>query len=131
MAPTVRQLVGSLLLFKNYSRKSPELMELMLLSLLTANHAHAAATRLQLQDPDEAHLCGMFRNLGEVLIAGHFPEDYQRIRARIRDDDRSDPAAVKMVLGFPYIDLGAGRRWRTGATCGDGVDTARTTVPGA
>jgi len=112
-ARTVRQLAGSLLLFENYSRKSPELKELMLLSLLTANHARAAATRLQLQDPEEAHLCGMFRNLGEVLIAGHFPEDYQRIRALMRDDGRSEAAATKMVLGFPYTDLGVevSRHW--------------------
>ena len=112
-ARTVRQLAGSLLLFENYARKSPELKELMLLSLLTANHARAAATRLQLQDPEEAHLCGMFRNLGEVLIAGHFPEDYQRIRALMRDDGRSETSAVKMVLGFPYVDLGAevARHW--------------------
>lgn len=112
-ARTVRQLASSLLLFENYARKSPELKELMLLSLLTANHARATATRLQLQDPEEAHLCGMFRNLGEVLIAGHFPEDYQRIRALVRDDGRTETAAVKMVLGFPYIDLGAevARHW--------------------
>ena len=112
-ARTVRQLAGSLLLFENYSRKSPELKELMLLSLLTANHARAAATRLQLQDPEEAHLCGMFRNLGEVLIAGHFPEDYQRIRALVRDDGRSESVATKMVLGFAYADLGVevARHW--------------------
>lgn len=112
-ARTVRQLAGSLLLFENYARKSPELKELMLLSLLTANHARATATRLRLQDPEEAHLCGMFRNLGEVLIAGHFPEDYQRIRALIHDDGRSEAVATKMVLGFAYTDLGVevSRHW--------------------
>lgn len=112
-ARTVRQLAGSLLLFENYSRKSPELKELMLLSLLTANHARAAATRLRLQDPEEAHLCGMFRNLGEVLIAGHFPDDYRTIRTLMRDDARSEHAATKMVLGFAYADLGVevSRHW--------------------
>jgi HD-like signal output (HDOD) protein len=112
-ARTVRQLAGSLLLFENYARKSPELKELMLLSLLTANHARATATRLRLQDPEEAHLCGMFRNLGEVLIAGHFPEDYQRIRALMRDDGRSEAVATKIVLGFAYTDLGVevSRHW--------------------
>lgn len=112
-ARTVRQLAGSLLLFENYSRKSPELKELMLLSLLTANHARATATRLQLPDPEEAHLCGMFRALGEVLIAGHFPEDYRRIRALMRDEGCSEAAATKAVLGFPYTDLGVeiSRHW--------------------
>lgn len=112
-ARTVRQLAGGLLLFENYSRKSPELKELMLLSLLTANHARAAATRLQLQDPEEAHLCGMFRNLGEVLVAGHFPDDHRRIRTLMQDDGRTESAATKMVLGFPYTDLGVevSRHW--------------------
>lgn len=112
-ARTVRQLAGSLLLFENYARKSPELKELMLLSLLTANHARAAATRLQLQDPEEAHLCGMFRNLGEVLVAGHFPEDYTRIRALMADGAHSESAATRIVLGFPFADLGVevSRHW--------------------
>lgn len=112
-ARTVRQLASGLLLFENYARKSPELKELMLLSLLTANHARAAATRMQLQDPEEAHLCGMFRNLGEVLIAGHFPEDYARIRTLISDDGRSEAAATRAVLGFAFTDLGVevSRHW--------------------
>lgn len=112
-ARTVRQLASGLLLFENYARKSPELKELMLLSLLTANHARAAATRMQLQDPEEAHLCGMFRNLGEVLIAGHFPEDYARIRTLVREEGRTEAAATRAVLGFPFTDLGVevSRHW--------------------
>ena len=111
-ARTVRQLASSLMLFENYARKSPELKELMLLSLLTANHARAAAARLQ-QDPEEAHLCGMFRNLGEVLVAGHFPEDYARIRAIMADGTQSEAAATRQVLGFPFADLGVqvSRHW--------------------
>ena len=111
-ARTVRQLAGSLLLFEHYAHRSPELRELMLLSLLTANHARAAAIRLQLPDPEEAHLCGMFRNLGEVLVAGHFPDDYAAIRA-LREGGASEVAAVKQVLGFPYVELGTAiaRHW--------------------
>lgn len=103
-AKVVRQIAGSLLLFENYSRKSPALKELMLLSLLTANHARAAAMQLGLMEPEEAHLCGMFRNLGEVLVAGHFPEEYVRIQTLIVDG-RSENAACKDILGFPYADL--------------------------
>lgn len=112
-ARTVRQLAGSMLLFENYSRKSPELKELMLFSLLTANHARATAMRLQLQDPEEAHLCGMFRNLGEVLIAGHFPADYLRIRTLMKNEGATEQAATKSVLGFPFADLAVevSRHW--------------------
>jgi HD-like signal output (HDOD) protein len=112
-ARTVRQLAGSLLLFENYSRKSPELKELMLLSLLTANHARATALRMQLQDPEEAHLCGMFRNLGEVLVAAHFPEDYRVIHALMTEQDLSEATAARRVLGFQFNDLGVeiSRHW--------------------
>lgn len=38
----------------------------------------------------------MFRNLGEVLVACYFHDDYQRIRSLIQDDGRSD-LFVEMV----------------------------------
>jgi hypothetical protein len=104
-ARTVRQIASSLLLFENYSKKSPALKELMLLSLLTANHARATATQMGHMEPEEAHLCGMFRNLGEVLIAGHFPDEYAKIRTLVADEDISEVAATKQVLGFAYADL--------------------------
>ncbi|MCA2990131.1 HDOD domain-containing protein [Gemmatimonas sp.] len=112
-ARTVRQLASSLLLFENYSRKSPQLKELMLMSLLTANHARATALHLQLPEPEEAHLGGMFHNLGEVLIAAHFPEDHGLIRTLMQEQGKSESTATEMVLGFAYADLGAelSRQW--------------------
>ncbi len=105
-ARTVRQLASSLLLFENYARRSSGLKELMLLSLLTANHAREIATRLGRGDPEEAHLCGMFRNLGEVLIACHFADDYARIHTLVRDQAQSLESAAFAVLGFRYEELG-------------------------
>ncbi len=105
-ARTVRQLASSLLLFENYARRSSGLKELMLLSLLTANHAREVANRMGHGDPEEAHLCGMFRNLGEVLIACHFPDDYARIHTRVRDNRQSEESAAFAVLGFRYEELG-------------------------
>lgn len=105
-ARTVRQLASSLLLFANYRRHSAGLKELMLLSLLTANHARNIAIRLGVTDPEELHLCGMCRNLGEVLIACHFPVDYARIHTLIRDGKHREASAALAVLGFRYEDLG-------------------------
>ncbi|WP_411278612.1 HDOD domain-containing protein [Gemmatimonas sp.] len=112
-AKTVRQLASSLLLFENFHRRSPALKELMLQSLLTANHAREVANKLGMQEPEEAHLCGMFRNLGEVLIACHFGEDYARIQTMMHDEGKSETGAIKAVLGFAYADLGAevSRHW--------------------
>jgi len=105
-ARTVRQLASSLLLFENYRKHSAGLKELILLSLLTANHAREVAVKLGLPDPEEVHLCGMCRNLGEVLVACHFPVDYARILTLVRDHQHHDAGAALAVLGFRYEDLG-------------------------
>lgn len=105
-ARTVRHLASSLLLFENYSRRSPQLKELMLMSLLTANQARDTATRLGVGDPEEAHLCGMFRNLGEVLVACHFPDDYTSIQTAVAERRLTPTGAANAVLGFRYEELG-------------------------
>jgi len=112
-ARTVRHLASSLLLFENYARRSDQLKELMLLSLLTANHARETVARLGNGDPEEAHLCGMFRNLGEVLIACHFPDDYAAIQQAIHDCRLTSSGAANAVLGFRYEELGVAlsRHW--------------------
>lgn len=105
-ARTVRHLASSLLLFENYSRRSPKLKELMLLSLLTANQSREIATRLGVADAEEAHLCGMFRNLGEVLVACHFPDEYSAILLAMESRKLSAVGAANAVLGFRYEELG-------------------------
>lgn len=105
-ARTVRHLASSLLLFENFARRSENLKELMLLSLLTANNARETVTRLEIADPEEAHLCGMFRNLGEVLVACHFPADYQEIQTVMRERRITDTGAANAVLGFRFEELG-------------------------
>ncbi len=112
-AGTVRNLAASLLLFEHYRKRSPGLKELMLLSLLTANHAREVAMLRNLPDPEEANLCGMFRNLGEVLVAAYFPREYARILQQMEQRGSGQAAAAFDVLGFPFEDLGEAmaRNW--------------------
>jgi len=112
-ARTVRHLAASLLVFDHYRKRSPGLKELMLLSLLTANHAREIAMRRRLPDAEEAHLCGMFRNLGEVLVAGYFPRDYARILQHLELKHRGEAIAAFEVLGFRFEELGEAmaRHW--------------------
>jgi hypothetical protein len=79
----------------------------MILSLLTANHAREVAIRSNAGDPEEAHLCGMFRNLGEVLVACHFPGEYAVMQALMQSRDMSATAASQAVLGVTCEQLGA------------------------
>ncbi len=104
---TVRDMAASFLVFDHYQRQSSELKRLMLLSMVTAGHAEILAQFARGVSAEEAYVCGMFRNLGEVLIAHHFPEDYAKIEADRRAS--GDPGAETAVrlLGFHYEDLGA------------------------
>jgi HD-like signal output (HDOD) protein len=106
-AGTVRQLASSMLLYENLEQPAPALKALMVQSLLTANHAREVALKVGLQEPEEVHLLGMFSNLGEVLTAFHFAEDYARIKTMIRDEGQSEPIATNAVLGCSYADFGA------------------------
>ncbi len=112
-ARTVRDLATGLLLFDHFQKKSPVLKELMLLSMLTANHARELAIQWNYPRPEEAYLCGMYRNLGEVLIACYYDEDYTRILASMEENRRTAGEAALGVLGFRYEDLGAAlaRHW--------------------
>ncbi len=123
-ARTVRELASGVLLFEQYRRRSPGLKELMLLSLLTAGHARAAAEALGGADPESAHLCGMFRNLGEVLVAAHLPDEYAAVLrglAARRGAPRLAGAraaggraeAALAVLGCTFEDVGVAvaRHW--------------------
>ena len=133
---TVRDLATTLILFEHYHRKSPGLKELMLLSMLTATHARELAARLGIPEPEEVHLCGMFRNLGEVLVAAHFPQDYARILEAFRNaranagpnvgpiaEANAMQTAALNVLGFTYEDLGAAvaRHWGMPETVGEAM----------
>ncbi|MBM3772472.1 MAG: HDOD domain-containing protein [Acidimicrobiia bacterium] len=76
---TVASLASTLLFFDHYRKRSGSLKKLMLLAMLSSHHAGEAAVALAVKDKEEAQLAGMFRNLGEVLVACHLPTQYALI----------------------------------------------------
>ncbi len=110
----IRDMASGLLLFQHFRRKSAGLRELMLLSVLTASHARITAARIDYPRIEEAYLCGMFRNLGEVLVSGYLPRKYAAVLARVRELAVNERAACLRVLGCSFEDLGraAARLWR-------------------
>lgn len=109
----VRHLAGGLLLFSHYRGASPGLKELMLLSLLSANHAHHASAATGFPRLEEAYICGMYRNLGEVLMAAYFPKDYSRMLVEMLERKSSLRAAALKIAGFTLEELGqaCARNW--------------------
>jgi HD-like signal output (HDOD) protein len=109
----IRDLAGSMLLFQHYRTVSPGLRELMLLSLLTASHARITAERIHYPRCEEAYLCGMFRNLGEVLAACYLPREYAAILLEIQETKRPEREACLQFLHCTYEELGraAAEHW--------------------
>lgn len=111
---TVQGLASGLAFFEHYQKRSPVLKRLMLLSMLSAHHASAAAEAIKFKEKEEAHLAGMFRNLGEVLVSCHCPTQYARISVETHGGSRAPNQACIRTLGFTYEALarGIGRHWR-------------------
>jgi HD-like signal output (HDOD) protein len=102
----IRDLAAGIMLFQHFRDKAPSLRQLMLLSLLTANHTRECACALQFPRAEEAYLCGMFRNLGEVLVACYYPNDYTAILRERKEGNLSERLASRKILRFSYEDLG-------------------------
>jgi HD-like signal output (HDOD) protein len=101
----VRSLVGGLLYFEHFHARTGPVKELVLLSLVSANHAAGAAAKVG-SPPEEAYLAGMLRNLGEVLLACYFPDDYERVMTGAIQSRRSSAEVCERELGFGFEDLG-------------------------
>jgi len=110
----VREMATGVVLLEHFRKHSPGLKELILLSLLTANHAREVAGRVGYARREEAYLCGMFRNLGEVLVACYHPRGYAAVLLRVQDDRIPVAQACFEVLGFDYDHAGraVATQWR-------------------
>jgi HD-like signal output (HDOD) protein len=113
---TIRDIAASTLLFEHFRSRGAPVRELILLSLLTANHARAVARHAGYPREEEAYLCGMFRGLGEILAACHLPREYREITARMHAQGWAPREASLSVLSFSFDDLGRAMaaRWRLG-----------------
>lgn len=125
---TIGNLAGSMLLFEHFHHRSPGLKQLMLLSLLTANHVREMGARLAYPRLEEAYLCGMFRNLGEVLVACYFPREYAGILRELEQNKLAERHAVRKVIGCTYEHLGraAARHWHMPEPVSASMDEAET-----
>lgn len=111
---TVQGIASTLLFFDHYQKKSIALKRLMLLSMLSASHSGGAAVAIGFKEKEEAQLAGMFRNLGEVLVACHFPTQYARISAETSGGAVTPQKACLKSLGFTYDTLAKniGKHWK-------------------
>ena len=109
----VRELAAGVVFFEQYSRRSPAVRDVLLNSTLTGAHARELAARVGLEHTEGAYLCGLFYNLGELLVAAHFPREHREITSGLSGERKYDRFVVRAAIGCDYEELGVavGRAW--------------------
>jgi HD-like signal output (HDOD) protein len=102
----VRNMVSTVRFIEHFVERSAGLRELMLLSVLTAVHCREMAVATGFPRPDEAYICGLFSNLGEILIACHYPMEYAFILLAMQKEKIPHGAACLRVFNFTWDDVG-------------------------
>ncbi len=110
----VRHLALAATVFEHLTRKAPVVRELMSLSLITANQSFLLATQAGYPKPEVAYLCGMFNNIGEVLVACYRPRDYASWLAFLARSGRRGAGLERKTLGvtFDEISTALAIQWR-------------------
>ncbi len=102
----VRNMVSAVRFIEHFAKRSPGLRELVLASLLTAVQSREVAAAVGYPRPEEAYICGLFRNLGEVLVACHFPNEYSRVILTMEEEKIPERAACLRILDFSWDVVG-------------------------
>lgn len=110
----VRGMASTVRYIEHFANRSPGLRELVVTSVLTAVQSREIAAILGYPQPEEAYICGLFRNLGEVLIACHYPLEHAEIILILAEEDIPERAACLRVLDYFWDDVGKGVavRWQ-------------------
>jgi hypothetical protein len=102
----VRSVASAVRYIEHFANRSPGLRELVLTSVLTAVQSREVAAVVGFPHPEEAYICGLFRNLGEVLMACHYPDEHSRIILLMDKEKLPERAACLRVLGFSWDAVG-------------------------
>jgi eukaryotic-like serine/threonine-protein kinase len=109
----VRSMASAVRYIEHFANRSPGLRELVLTAVLTAVHGREVAAAIGYPNPEEAYICGLFRNLGEVLIACNYPDEHSRIIQILDQEKIPERAACLRILDFSWDDVGllVAARW--------------------
>jgi serine/threonine protein kinase len=82
-------------------------------SLVSGEIARQLSVEAGIDDPEQAMICAMFRNLGRHLVLVYLPELYDEVVALVEQQRISLTHAAERVLGISLYKLGVGvaERW--------------------
>jgi HD-like signal output (HDOD) protein len=106
----VRNIAITVLLFEHLQNKSNarELKEGFLRSNLAGLLGRDASKNIMVREGEEAFICSMFHNLGQLLAQFYFPEEVETVRNLMQTKQLSERTAATQVLGLTFQDLGMG-----------------------
>ncbi len=91
---------------EHYAKKSPGILELVTLSLLSANVSKQLASKTDARLTEEAYLAGMLANVGEIVFAYHRQEDYLKILAACDGKLMAEKVVTRQMVGFTFEEFG-------------------------
>lgn len=91
---------------EHYAKKSPGILELVTLSLLSANVSKQLATKTDARLSEEAYLAGMLANVGEIVFAYHRQADYIKIIAACQGKLMAEKVVTRQMAGFTFDEVG-------------------------
>ncbi len=93
---------------EHYAKKSPGIVELVTLSLLSANVSKQLTTKTDGRLSEEAYLAGMLANVGEIVFAYHRQEQYAKIIAGCEGKLMLEKVVSRKETGFTFDEVGKG-----------------------
>ncbi len=111
----VRSIATGLMLFEHMQNKlqSSQLKENAVQALFSGRLANSMAHTLGIPNHEEAFLCALLQQLGNMLVRFYLHEEAQAIDKLMLQQDCSESAAATQVLGISYPRLGmsVAREW--------------------
>jgi putative nucleotidyltransferase with HDIG domain len=102
----VRTLVVGATIIDVFKEKSGMLEGLWEHSLATARAAHAIAAAAGIEKPEEVAVAGLLHDIGKLVIAQCFPDQYSAIRERVTAKQIPQIDAERDVLGAAHPEVG-------------------------
>ena len=105
---TVRSAVLTLKLIDSFQQQNPEvdITGLLVSAYLSATFVRGIASRCEMRDIEQAYICGLLHNLGEVAVACTLPQEYRQILNLQRQQQLPRHKAEIRQLGTTLHDLG-------------------------
>ena len=104
---TIRNIALTVMMFEYLQNKTNvlQLKEAFLRASLAGLLAHDLARRLLPRDAEEAFICAMFHELGQLLVLYYFPDEFEAMQRLMQQKNCSLDVAVQRVLGVSFANL--------------------------